>query len=153
VTVYDYVAVSFTGLDAEYCENDLPVTLSGSELPQGVFGGPGIIDNSDGTATFNPSNATAGGPYTITYIYTEVGGCMNEYSQQVTVNPVTEVSFTGLQASYCDQNTNYLISGSEPADSYFMGIGISNNDDGTAFFNPSIPGVGGPYTISYFYQN
>ncbi|MBL7787166.1 MAG: hypothetical protein JNM36_14745, partial [Chitinophagales bacterium] len=58
-------AQSFTGLNSTYCSNDAPVTLTGSEAPDGSFTGSGVTDNGNGTATFNPSTAGTGG--TITY--------------------------------------------------------------------------------------
>ncbi len=57
--------VDFTGLNSTYCITDAPVTLVGSQAPIGTFTGPGITDNSNGTATFNPATAGSGG--TITY--------------------------------------------------------------------------------------
>ncbi len=57
--------VDFTGLNNSYCITDAPVTLVGSQAPIGTFTGPGITDNGNGTATFNPATAGSGG--TITY--------------------------------------------------------------------------------------
>jgi len=59
----------FTDLDANYCQNDAIVNLTGNYAPEGTFSGPGITDNGNGTATFDPSAAGSGG--TINYeIYT-----------------------------------------------------------------------------------
>jgi alpha-tubulin suppressor-like RCC1 family protein len=57
----------FTGLDAEYCGGDETVLLTGNYAPEGTFSGPGITDNGDGTASFDPTAAGTGG--TITYTY------------------------------------------------------------------------------------
>ncbi|NOR87799.1 MAG: hypothetical protein GQ527_09335, partial [Bacteroidales bacterium] len=151
--VFDYSVISFTGLDTEYCTNEAAVNLIGSEAPNGEFSGVGISDNGDGTASFDPSTAGAGGPYTIIYNYSDGGVCSSSSAQNVEVFPVTQVSFTGLLETYCDQNFNYLITGSQAPEGYFMGQGISDNGDGTAYFNPGIPGIGGPITISYFFEN
>ena len=72
-------AVSFSGLNASYNENDPIANLTPSPAG-GFFTGPGISGN-----TFNPALAGAGGPYTITYIYTDGNGCSNQVTQNVTV--------------------------------------------------------------------
>ena len=153
VQVYDYMSISITGLDAEYCEYGVPVTITGSEAPFGTFGGPGIIDNSDGTAIFDPSIAGVGGPYLISYIYSDGGVCINSYEQTVSVMPSTEISFTGLNEFFCDESFNHILTGSQAPDGYFQGPGVTNIGEGLAYFNPSEIGVGGPYGIRYSYEN
>ena len=59
------VCLEFEGLDSEYCSGDAPVTLTGNYAPAGTFSGPGITDNGDGTATFDPATAGTGG--TVSY--------------------------------------------------------------------------------------
>ncbi len=61
------VCVDFAGLDPTYCADDSPVTLTGNRAPEGTFSGPGITDNGDGTATFDPAGAGAGGTVTYTF--------------------------------------------------------------------------------------
>ncbi|MFN8249604.1 MAG: endonuclease [Ferruginibacter sp.] len=80
ITVNPLPIVDFTGLAATYCNTDAAVTLSGSPSG-GSFSGPGINGN-----TFSPGVAGAGGPYTITYIYTNPStGCSNSIVKQVSV--------------------------------------------------------------------
>lgn len=62
VVFVDAADAYFTGLDAVYCENGSPVTLTGSHTG-GVFSGSGIA----GT-TFNPSSLSPG-TYNVTYSY------------------------------------------------------------------------------------
>ncbi len=57
----------FTGLNSSYCDLDASVTLTGNLAPDGYFVGPGITDNGDGTATFDPSDAVGTG--TVRYLY------------------------------------------------------------------------------------
>lgn len=79
-TVTAAPSVSFTGLNATHWTNDAPVTLVGSPAG-GSFSGPGVSGN-----TFSPALAGAGGPYTVTYTYTDAGtGCTGSYSMDVTV--------------------------------------------------------------------
>lgn len=79
-------AVSFTGLGILYYTNDATVTLTGSPAG-GVFSGTGVSGN-----LFSAADATAGGPYSITYSYTDVNGCTGEQTQQVTVLADTSVN-------------------------------------------------------------
>lgn len=72
------VAVSFAGLDLEYCDDDPAVSLTG--LPAGgVFSGNGVSGNS-----FDPSVAGAG-THTITYTFTDSLGCISSTSSTTLV--------------------------------------------------------------------
>ncbi len=79
VTVNPLSVVSFSGLASSYNVTAAAATLTGSPSG-GTFSGPGISGN-----TFTPATAGAGGPYTITYLYTNANGCSNSSSQQTTV--------------------------------------------------------------------
>src|SRR5450759_1870518 len=77
VSVYSVPVVNFNGLNnnREYCFGSPDVTLTGQSSGVGVFSGDGVLDNSNGTATFRPS-LLGTGTYSITYSYTSpVGGC------------------------------------------------------------------------------
>jgi len=153
VDVISYVALSFTALEEEICASDLPYILTGNIAPEGSFNGPGITDNGDGTAIFDPNAAGAGGPYTLTYEYLSGGMCLSTSTQNVTVLPYVQLSFTGLNNEYCNEDENILLTGSEAPEGFFIGPGIDNNGDGTASFNPATAGVGGPHIISYYVTN
>jgi hypothetical protein len=71
--------VSFSGLASSYSVAAASVTLTGSPAG-GTFSGPGISGS-----TFTPATAGVGGPYTITYSYTNANGCSNSSTQQTTV--------------------------------------------------------------------
>lgn len=79
VQVNPLPVVAFTGLSASYCSTNGIVTLTGTPSG-GVFSGPGVIGDS-----FDPAIAGIGGPYTVTYTYTNTSGCTSSQSQQVTV--------------------------------------------------------------------
>ncbi|MGQ1946253.1 PKD domain-containing protein [Geofilum sp. OHC36d9] len=65
----------------------------------GLFFGPGITDNGDGTATFDPLVA-GNGLHTITYNYTDpVTTCSGSYSAQVQVG--TSLSINGVNPVFC----------------------------------------------------
>ncbi len=97
--------VSFTGLASSYNVNDPSATLTGSPSG-GTFTGPGISGN-----TFTPSSAGVGGPYTITYLFTDGNGCSNSSSHQTTVTNCTpparpgNISTTGGAAKVCSGDT------------------------------------------------
>ncbi len=141
VTVNALPVVSFTGLALSYCVNASAVTLTG--IPAGgIFSGSGVSGNS-----FNPATAGAGGPYAITYTYTDGNSCLNSSTQNVTVKPLPAVSFSGLSASYCVYANAVTLTGN-PTGGVFSGPGITGN-----IFTPAAAGVGGPYSITYSYTD
>ena len=118
-TVNPLPSVSFSGLAASYNVTDPSATLTGSPAG-GTFSGPGISGNS-----FSPSSAGVGGPYTITYSYTNGNGCSNSAQHQTTVNncdvpsqPGT-ITATGGNTKVCPGSTKtYSISAVAGATSY-----------------------------------
>ncbi|MFZ4399675.1 MAG: T9SS type A sorting domain-containing protein [Bacteroidales bacterium] len=138
-TVNTIPLVSFTGLNSAYCLNANAITLVGSPLG-GTFSGTGINGN-----TFTPLSTTAG-IHTITYTYTDGNNCTNSATQNVTVNALTVVSFTGLNSSYCINAAAATLVGS-PLGGTFSGAGISENT-----FIPTIATTG-LHTITYTYTD
>lgn len=141
VTVYPVTPVDFTGLNAAYCIDAPAALLTGSPIG-GIFSGTGIVGN-----TFDPAVAGAGGPYTITYTYTDGNNCINSMTHTVTVNPLPVVSFSGLNPAYCIDAASATLVGN-PTGGTFTGAGITGS-----IFNPATAGVGGPYTITYTYTD
>ncbi len=142
VTINPLPVVSFSGLAAAYCVNASSVTLTGSPAG-GSFSGTGISGNS-----FDPATAGVGGPYTITYTYTDgITGCSNSSLQTVMVNVTPFVFFTGLAATYCTSDAAVTLTGN-PSGGTFSGTGIVGNT-----FDPAVAGAGGPYTITYNYTD
>lgn len=81
--------VTITGLLSQYAVTDPVVTLTGAPAG-GTFNGPGVSGNQ-----FDPAVAGIGGPYTITYTYTDPAtGCINSTTTDVTVNVATGVAQT-----------------------------------------------------------
>lgn len=68
-------------------ETDAPIALQGTP-PGGIFSGPGVING-----VFDPALAGVGGPYTITYTFTDANGCSNMVESIVTVE--TSVNIIG----------------------------------------------------------
>ena len=140
VDFWELPVVTFSGLDAAYCADDTnPYTLTGSPAG-GVFTGPGLNGN-----IFTPSSAGVGS-HIITYAYVDINGCANFEAQTVTINPLPVVSFSGLDAGYCQDASAATLTGS-PAGGTFSGPGISGSD-----FDPATAGVG-VHNITYTYSD
>jgi hypothetical protein len=141
VTVNPAPVVSFLGLDADYCSNEGPASLTGSPVG-GSFSGNGVVGNQ-----FFPS-VPGSGSHTITYSYTNAYGCSSSSSQSTTVHDLPVVSFSGfnLPHSYCVDAATVTLTGT-PSGGTFTGTGISGNT-----FSPSGAGVG-TYDITYTYSD
>lgn len=89
VTVHPLPTVNFSGLGNSYVVVDQPITLTGTPAG-GTFSGIGMLQGNQ----FWPSNAGVGGPYTITYNYTDAAtSCENSHTATVSV---TAVDYTGI---------------------------------------------------------
>lgn len=128
-------SVNFSGLSATICVNATSLTLTGNQAPAGSFTGSGITDNGNGTATFNPATAGVGGPYTITYSYTDIStGCSNSQTQTVTVNDapnigaITPVSNTCPVVSFDLASVVLVNTGAAGTLSYFTTLNDANNN-------------------------
>ena len=125
--------VSFTGLSATYCVNNSAVTLTGNFAPAGSFSvTPGLTDNHNGTASFNPATAGAGGPYTITYSYTDANSCTNTSSQNVSVNPLPAATISG-STTVCQNSPapNITFTGANGTAPYTFTYTINNGSNQT----------------------
>ena len=152
VTVFPPTSLSITGLDADYCIDADPVQIIGNKIPFGIFTGPGITDNANGTATFTPSQAGVGGPLAIVYTFTSNDGCVNKDTALTTVHALPLVAITGLPARICANAPAVTINGTPTPGGTFSGPGITDNANGTATFDPAAAGSG-THTIKYNYTD
>lgn len=135
--------VSFSALNA-VCVTTPAFGLSGGTpvsvpgVGVGVYSGNGV--NST-TGIFNPSIAGVG-THTITYTYTEAGGCTASATQTIIVNVSQNASITPVSA-LCLNDNNVLLNAS-PSGGVFSG----NGTDASGNFNPNAAGVG-TQTITY----
>ncbi|HUM45955.1 MAG TPA: GEVED domain-containing protein, partial [Chitinophagales bacterium] len=79
ISVLPAPVVQLSGLSNTYEVVASPVTLSGTPSG-GTFSGTGVTGN-----IFDPAAAGVGGPYVITYTYTDANGCMGVDTEHVTV--------------------------------------------------------------------
>lgn len=149
--------IYINGLNIQFCKDD-PIdnfTVSPfDDLSSTVFG-KGVVDNDDGTATFDPTDALlVVGNNVVTYEFTDESGCVNEVTQDVNVGLAPVVDFTGLNASseYCFGSADVTLTGNYPGGT-FSGDAILDHGDGTATFQPSTLAVGTGYSIDYTYTN
>ena len=93
------VSINGLNLTNEYCESNGIVTLDGSAAPNGTFSGPGVTDNGNGTANFDPAAAGIGGD--IIYTYTDGLGCTGSFTETVTVYATPSDATNPVDNSYC----------------------------------------------------
>lgn len=147
ITVNPAPSVSFSGLPASICVNAAAITLTGSPEGGSFYIGDLSISNNF-TSISNPFNpAMAGtGIKTIAYLLRGENGCYGDSHQNITVNALPMVSFSGLPTSVCVDAATITLTGT-PTGGSFSGSGIIGN-----IFNPSAAGTGSK-TIIYSYTN
>ncbi len=103
LTINPQPIVTFTGFPAgappQMAENNAPITLTGNQVG-GVFTITPVTSNIGSTtpspvdrASFDPSAVDLGSNF-VTYTYTDPNGCTDFDTQEIIVNPVTNVDFT-----------------------------------------------------------
>ncbi len=120
-----------------FCSSSPAAPIMPTVTPGGTWTGNGITNAS--TGMFNPAVATPG---TFFVYWSSPAGCSDSLS--VTVEATQQAGITGLNASYCMQNTNVNFSVSPPG-------GILLGSLGTNTFNPSQLGPGS-YQVIYRYM-
>ena len=131
--------VSFTGLNAEYCVDDSPSTLTGTPAG-GYFTGAGTALNE-----FYPDVAGPG-THNITYTYTDPNGCTDFEIQSVIVYPLPIVTLDPF-ADVCIDEPAFTLTGGLPVGGVYSGTGVAGTD-----FDPAVAGVG-TYIITYTYTD
>ncbi|GIV34153.1 MAG: hypothetical protein KatS3mg031_1688 [Chitinophagales bacterium] len=140
VTVLQPPAVSFTGLNPDYCITQPGSALTG--LPAGgTFSGPGVGGN-----TFVPFLAGVG-THVVSYHYVAPNGCDATASQTTIVNDQPVITFVISPNTFCVNDPVYTLLAS-PFGGTFSGPGVTGNQ-----FDPAAAGVGGPYVITYTFTD
>lgn len=151
INVIPYPNSTIYNLAENYCSNEPVDTLVG-EPAGGTWSGPGLTVISDYQVIFNPGIVPAG---LVEILYTvNYEGCDSTYITQTTVYAAPVADFDNLDTTYCYYETTILLTGNfAPYGSFTCSVpeALQNIGDGTAIFNPSVAGVGGPYEIAYLY--
>ena len=109
-----------TNLNAAYCSNNSPISLSASPFG-GAFSGSGMSDS-----IFSPATATVGN-IDIIYSFTDVNSCSNSDTISTVVNTTPIVAFTSsLDTAYC-QNSGWKQLNAYPSGGTFLGSGVFNS--------------------------
>ncbi|MCB9000949.1 MAG: T9SS type A sorting domain-containing protein [Bacteroidales bacterium] len=139
ITVHPLPSVSLTDL-SPVCVDASPFSLTGGTPENGIYSGEGVTDGS-----FDPSSAGAG-IHSITYTYTDVNGCTNFDSKDITVNELPSVTLADF-SPVCVDATPITLTGGSPEGGVYSGTGVSDG-----IFDPATAGVG-THTITYTYTD
>jgi gliding motility-associated-like protein len=120
------------------CISTPSVGLAGAPVG-GAWSGPGVSGN-----TFIPANAGVG-TFGVAYTYTDVNGCSNSCSTNITVNALPVMN-CGSPGPYCVNSPASVLSGT-PAGGTWSGTGVNAGS-----FDPSIAGVG-QHNLTYSYTD
>src|SRR6056297_978809 len=147
ITVFDLPVVSFSA-PADLCiDAGVQAGLGGGTPVGGVYSGPGITDDGNGsTYSFDPSVAGVG-VHTITYTFTDGNGCENSASDNIEVFDLPNVSLTLGNNEACLDETSVALTGGSPVGGTYSGPGVTGST-----FNPSLVGAG-TYTITYTFTD
>jgi gliding motility-associated-like protein len=139
ITVYDIPVVTFTPVNP-VCDGTSAFALSGGTPAGGTYSGVGVVGNN-----FDP--AVAGiGTQTVNYFYTDIHGCANSTTTNITVNALPNVSLSNF-TPVCADASFFALSGGTPTGGTYSGAGVSAND-----FDPAIAGVGS-HAITYSFTD
>ncbi|WP_462280216.1 PKD domain-containing protein [Salinivirga cyanobacteriivorans] len=160
---FDVTSVANIGIESiepDYCINGDTVELrgevAGSFTGNGDFTGNGISDDvaDDGLANFIPADAGIGGPYNITFTYTDLNGCTSNHTETLLIRALPTVSINNLENLYCIGSPAEVITGVPQSSSGSFAYAGDPNDlnnygDGTANFIPNHINDTGYITYTY----
>ncbi|SOE20264.1 hypothetical protein SAMN06298216_0758 [Spirosomataceae bacterium TFI 002] len=149
VEVFSVPIVTYTAL-ADLCLNSGTQTGLGGGLPTGgVYSGPGVTDDGNGT-TYSINPAAAGiGVHTLTYTFTNSNGCTNSATDQVEIFALPTVTFTALSDLCINSGVQSSLGGGSISGGVYSGTGVTDNGDGMTYsFDPAVAGVG-IHTLNY----
>ncbi len=152
--VFALPTVTFSGTPDFCVDAGVQAGLSGGSPAMGaasgdmgVYSGPGVTDNGDGTFDFDPA-AAAAGPTTLTYTYTDGDGCEASATDDIVVFGLSIVTFVAPSDLCIDAGVQSGLTGGTPPGGIYGGPGVTDNGDGTYDFDPSAAGAG-VHTLSY----
>ena len=140
--VINPVPVVTISLSANVCSTLPPFALSGG-LPMG-----GIYYEADTAISIFAPNQQGVGPHEITYVYTNVFGCVDSDSASIFVRPqpgITTIPLPYLCTTSSEINLDQYFN---PAGGFYSGVGVSSN-----FFYPSLTPAGQDTIVDIYTDN
>ena len=150
VEVFAAPVAVFVAINDTPCANDDPFSINNLAAPTGgVFTGPGVTDDGNGSSfTFDPAAAGAG-TTTITYTFTNGDGCTDSATSDITVFTAPNVSFTAPDDICVELGVQTGLGGGLPEGGVYSGPGVTDDGNGMTYtLNPTVAGVG-THTITY----
>jgi len=153
IEVFGLPTVTFTAL-ADLCiDAGVQAGLGGGTPTGGVYSGSGVTDDGNGmTYSFNPNTAGAG-THTITYSFTDGGGCTGTATDDIEVFGLPTVTFTALADLCIDAGVQAGLGGGTPTGGVYSGSGVTDDGNGMTYsFNLATAGAG-THTITYSFTD
>ena len=123
--------VNISNLANEYCLNADDVNIAATPIG-GVFSGTGVSGS-----VFSASTVGVGS-FDVVYTYTNAQSCSNTDTVSITVNALPDASFSGYDATYCNNYAVDTLIPTQSGGSFSGNMGITGN-----IFDPSVYPNGG----------
>jgi PKD repeat protein len=135
------IPVVNAGTGTTYCNQPIPLTLTGYTPTGGTWSGTGV----SASGVFNPA-VPGNGPVVLTYSFTDANGCISQDTlNEKVISPA--LALAGPTDTICINAGLLTLNGFSPAGGTWSGTGITNP---TGIFDPVIAGVGS-HSIVYSY--
>jgi gliding motility-associated-like protein len=123
------------GLDEQYCNQNIPIQLTGFSPANGVWSGLGVSNSGQ----FNPS-ITGLGIHDLIYTFTDANGCVNSDTMKASVAIPIQAN-AGLDTAICQTLSTFIFQGS-PTNGIWSGLHITSS----GVFTPDSAGT---YILTY----
>ena len=153
VEVFALPSVTFTA-PADLClDAGVQAGLGGGNPAGGVYSGPGVTDDGNGTTySFDPAAAGVG-VHTLTYTFTDANGCTASASDDVEEFALPVVTFTAPADLCIDAGVQAGLGGGTPTGGVYSGPGVTDDGNGMTYsFDPAAAGVG-THTLTYTFTD
>ncbi|WAC01298.1 T9SS type A sorting domain-containing protein [Lacinutrix neustonica] len=153
IEVFALPTVTYTA-PADLCiDSGVQTGLGGGIATGGVYSGPGVTDDGNGT-TYSFDPATAGvGVHTLTYTFTDGNVCTNAASDSIEVFALPTVNYTAPADLCIDAGVQAGLGGGTATGGVYSGAGVTDDGNGMTYaFDPAAAGVG-VHTITYTFTN
>ena len=156
IHVFDLPIVTFSIPAAQdtFCADAAAevISIAGSP-PGGVYSGPGVTDDGNGTSFTFDASAAGVGFHILTYTYTDAIGCSNSFDDFIQVLALPVVAFTAPADLCVDAGVQAGLGGGTPSGGVYSGDGVTDDGNGMTYsFDPAGAGVG-VNTITYTFSD